>query len=420
MTRYLWHFLGSVSIVCVLIPGFNWLVDPYAMFGAPQIAGFNMLKPAINWRPRIYETYSVLAQRPEAVILGTSRADLGIDPRHRAFEGMRTFNAALGGQLIYESRRLLEQLANSGAPPRLVVIGLDFHAVNARALPPVDFSEDNFSINRSYQLPFSLSTFRDSMATVWTQKDKTTGHQELELLRNGFLDRRGYRLSSQIGVRTLFRMTERGALMDSQLRPPECDYPLFSQGALNDLDMNFRRILSVARAHSIDLRIFIPPSHARYWETVALSGLWPRFEEWKRWLVRINEEEAVRVGKRQFAVWDFSGYNSITTESVPPLSASHQDMKWYWESSHFKKEVGDIVLDRIFGISNAALDVRSDFGRRLDGENIELHLLEIRAARVQYRATHLVDVEEVERMHLEVAKLSKGNRCDGPSVQSKR
>ncbi len=43
-------------------------------------------------------------------------------------------------------------------------------------------------------------------------------------------------------------------------------------------------------------------------------------------------------------LWDFSGYSSVTTETLP-ASGSHAEMEFYWDSSHFKDIVGDFVLD---------------------------------------------------------------------------
>ena len=87
--------------------------------------------------------------------------------------------------------------------------------------------------------------------------------------------------------------------------------------------------------------------------------------------MEINEQEAARSGESPYPLWDFSGYNSLTTEDVPPDGDSETQMKWYWESSHYKKELGDLVLDRIFDYHHPERIVPDDFGVLLTPKNIK-------------------------------------------------
>jgi len=45
------------------------------------------------------------------------------------------------------------------------------------------------------------------------------------------------------------------------------------------------------------------------------------------------------------------------------------EMKWHWEASHYKHELGLIVLDRLIGLSEY-----QDFGVVLNSGNIKEHL----------------------------------------------
>ncbi len=49
-------------------------------------------------------------------------------------------------------------------------------------------------------------------------------------------------------------------------------------------------------------------------------------------------------------------------------------MQWYWESSHFKKEVGDLVLDKLFDYQAPGRVIADDFGILINRNNIEAHL----------------------------------------------
>ena len=80
-------------------------------------------KPAVELHQRFSEIQRALKSKPEALIIGTSRADIGFDPLHLAFNGLRTYNLATQGQPPKEARLILERLPGI----KRVVWGTDFH-----------------------------------------------------------------------------------------------------------------------------------------------------------------------------------------------------------------------------------------------------------------------------------------------------
>jgi len=59
--------------------------------------------------------------------------------------------------------------------------------------------------------------------------------------------------------------------------------------------------------------------------------------------------------------YDFSGLNSVTTDYFN-----------YYETSHYRWRVGDLVIARIF--NDPTVNVPEDFGRWVTRENIDHHL----------------------------------------------
>jgi hypothetical protein len=59
--------------------------------------------------------------------------------------------------------------------------------------------------------------------------------------------------------------------------------------------------------------------------------------------------------------WDFSGINSVTTNNYN-----------YYESSHYRPFVGDMLLKVMFGAP--AVKAPADFGRYVTAQNIDAHL----------------------------------------------
>ncbi len=129
---------------------------------------------------------------------------------------------------------------------------------------------------------------------------------------------------------------------------------------------------------------------------LAITQGWEVFEEFRRKLITVNGKVALQNNKSPFILWDFAGYHQLTTETVP--NNPKVKMKWYWDSSHYKKELGDIVLDRMFdGNFSGGLDYQ-DFGIKLTSQNIEDHLAKLRTEREQWRSTHPEDVAEIETL----------------------
>jgi hypothetical protein len=74
-------------------------------------------------------------------------------------------------------------------------------------------------------------------------------------------------------------------------------------------------------------------------------------------------------------------------------------MSGYWESSHIRKHLGDLILARIFGSRSqqAALQLPPDFGVQLTPANIEVNRDRIRIEASRYWRSHPAEVAEVEK-----------------------
>ena len=137
---------------------------------------------------------------------------------------------------------------------------------------------------------------------------------------------------------------------------------------------------------------FITPSHAHQQEIAAATGAWPSLEEGKRALVRLLAEDGARNGSLPaIPAYDFSGYSTITEESLPG-SGTRDEMRYYWDSSHFKSLVGDYVLDRVLGAKHGDDRVPNDFGVYLTANSIESIIAEQRRRQADYRTRFAHDV----------------------------
>jgi hypothetical protein len=159
-----------------------------------------------------------------------------------------------------------------------------------------------------------------------------------------------------------------------------------------------RRIVDFCRSHHIDLRIVVTPAHVHQLEIMAATEGPTAVENKKRDLVSLVDEENARYPEQPpTPLFDFSGYSSIT-EEVPPAPGMSEELRYYWDSSHFKQLVGDYILDRVYGVSVLARKAPPDFGVRLTDATIEPYFADQRQRQDDYRRRHLNDVSRLRKL----------------------
>jgi hypothetical protein len=380
------------------------------MYRLVDLEGLNAYKPAVDHRVRLVKAYDVRRLRPQAIILGTSRSHLGLRPSHDGWDptAKPVYNLAFDGATTNEMYQYLLH-AHAVRPLRQVVLGLDtYHATLAPATARPDFDAHLLDSPGGRALPpfiradlkvlTSLDTLRASLATVRSQSAREPQWFAPDGQRRGevFFRRAGEHFE-QLGPRGYFEEIDRlevGFKREGQLAAnARSGRTAQAATAASETSLDYiRRIVAFCRAQDVDLRIFIAPEHAHQLEITAAIGEWASLENAKRALVQLLADDAARHPEAPpIPLWDFSGYSSVTTEALPK-SGSRAEMKFYWDSSHFKDIVGDFVLDRLFGLSVSRREFPPDFGVRLTPATIELTLAHLRADQVTYRRGHPEDV----------------------------
>ncbi len=367
------------TIVVAFICGFNWIVDPYDIFDSPKIAGFNKNKPEIETHLRPYKAIKTAQLKPKTIFLGTSRTNWGMSPTNQNL--VNAYNAAIDGGLPVEYEYFVDLAIKNGT--RQIIIGTDFFAFYAKDKVRGGFDKDAFLDFKPIGYIKSKDAFFSSLKTITSKK--TSGY-----LKSGMRD-----------PIKLQEDNDKGGGHKKSFQNSEKDY--FVGGYFKDFSkiqtahwQAFERIIDKAHKRGIKITLFISPSHARQWEVLAIRQGWEMFEEYRRRLIAVNEDVARRNGKEAFVLWDFAGYHPLTTESVPDDPKAR--MKWYFDSSHYKKELGDIVLDRMFDNNFSGGGDYPDFGVKLTSQNIDAHLSKLRTDRAKWRAAHPVDVAEIDAL----------------------
>ena len=362
----------------------NVVIDPNGYFDLVDLPRINIEKPEKSYG-RVIKSIEICRDEYDTIIFGTSRIYTGIDPHSRWFEGSTVYNLGLLGTNMYEIHKVAMYVQRCQTLGR-ILLGIDFLAFTTRRTTRRDFARSAFagglSLNTYLRQIISGQSVIDSAKTVWSNlRDGGDGRKP-----NGFEQRTG----RVINYRRAFRKTLKSFMTNRET------YGDFEYGR-NRVDLLREIALAYADAGA-EVYVFIPPVHAKQLEALRLLGLYETFEQWKRDVVDVVASVNRRVpGPRAVRFWDFTGYNSISTEAVPAAGSRNQ-MRWFYESSHFKPETGDLVLMRMLRPEASRDVVPDDFGVILTEENLERHLAATRRAQEAYRLSQPGEVEEVAKL----------------------
>ena len=405
------RYLAVMGLTTALLLGglalFNWAVDPYGIYPETLVSGRNDHKPGQRGHDRMVKAHVIDQLHPDALLLGTSRVQYGFDGNDPALRphAERPYNAALLGSNVYLALRYLQH-AQAQAPVRLAIVGLDslmFDIHDGDTLR--DFSEARLAVDAAGRptkalLPVDLATtllsydaLRLSLRSI-RQQDSIIS----DLLPSG--------QRSPLALARLF--ASQGSLA-ARMRGVEGTYLRdFGQAhfrdkaggsfALNDL----RHLVAFARAQGIALKLFLPPAHARMNEVIRLAGRESEVTQLKRALVAEIATAAEGGGPGPAVeLWDFSDANAYTTETVP--TAATAELRWYFETTHFRPELGHLILRRMLDGDTDVPELRG-FGQRLTSAHLDQVLRQMQASQQSYRDTHPEDLAQIAQLAVETSR----------------
>ena len=345
--RYLRWLVTTLLIAIVSVVGLVIAIDPYGLYRlAPPRTGFNVVKPNLSrYQDEIKLTHAI-ALRPDVLILGNSRAEIGFDPEGPALShaGLSAYNLAIPGIGIAVSRRQVEHLDRIGIKPKLLVLGLEFLDFIDDPGPPTTLvvasdQQGKHPVEKHFwrfDCLFSLTSVKDALRTLIIQRDK----ESQTTTSRGFNPLQQYR--------ALVRNGGYYALFNQKAKENAKMYLRKASGTPSNTDfVHLRAVLELAARSGIEVKLFVYPYHGQVLALFESAGLWPVFEDWKLKVTREVVALRQRYPAARVKFFDFSGYSSHNCERIPDKGDRKTETRWYWEGGHFKKELGDIVLDRI-------------------------------------------------------------------------
>lgn len=400
-----------------MVAGFNAIIDPYAMNLLINIPGINQFKPCTDTRLRLYKAYDIERVKPDSILLGSSRSLFGFRTSHPGWmkESQKRYNLAFESATAKEMYYYLVH-AYAVHPLKLVLLGLDTYQPYRPVKTEPDFDtgilmnapgflSDIKIILADIRILTSIDTLKNSIFTIQSQKRAFTPWDKPDGQRSGeIFFRRSDGDFQKFGQRFYFDeydKTDVQFYVNEQIPTPAgntiyAQAPVKNNDNLTSMDY-IGKMIDFCRKHGIDLKIFFTPEHAHHLELSAAGIGLEQLENGKREMVRLLALDARQhPGKPPLALFDFSGYSQITTEPLPP-KGSHLEMKFYWDSSHFKENVGDLVLNRVFGIADPKNPLPADFGVLLTPKNIEGVITQMNRQHVLYDIQHPKEIEQIKR-----------------------
>ena len=367
---YIATIVAFALALALLVVAVNYSVDPYGITNAPRIEGFNRYKVDINNHSRLLKKYQPAFGDYNALVVGNSRVEMGIDPSHRCFTGagMDVYNLGVPGA---ELRRQLGYALSviDGRAVEHVFLSVDFTDFiwsrawsPAPAAPIAEVTSGDFRrlpsgadnprylrgvVKDYYRALFSLDALISSARTVALQAETAPDRDA-----RGFNPARDYAELVRVeGPRALFEQK-----MGELRARYQGEWYLRDGPASEFADLDW--FLDRAAAEGIRVTLFTNPFHQEYWRLLEARGLLQLHSEW----IAQVQSLAARHPAAVAALWDFSAHSAYIDEPVPPAAFRGPPLDWFWEPAHYRRQLGDLMVEAMLAQSCGG---KPAFGRRL-------------------------------------------------------
>lgn len=380
MARYLRHLVLITALLAGVVGSLNLFVDPFAIWHNRCADGFNCRKTQAGDKIYLTKAYQWRHLEPEVVILGNSRPELGLNPDSATFSGAEVYNLSLRGAGLVTQARYLRNLLAEKSPQRLI-LNLDFldflqSPESKVSWPPGEPKSSHLSLSLTgqprphatfdwlrdrLQTLFSLDTTLASLTTLVTQQSE---HNYTTL--RGFNTAEGFLpIVRHEGVPALFE--QKIEAMEQRLAGKR--YALHDSEGRSFSFLVLQQLLDNAEQRGISVSLLISPYHVDYLAVLKKHQQFELYLSWKQALVDSLQQKGFF---SEGTLSDFSGFNRYTTEAVP--SRKGIMMRWYWEPSHYRSELGEEMLAALeggeFSLTPANVTQRLEAERRTMAQSL--------------------------------------------------
>lgn len=339
-------------MIIPMIGIFNYLVDPYGMNNLLKINKLNYYKKGNASYTFRVKTPIVIDNNFETLMIGTSRIGV-MNPNivEKYLKG-KAFNLAVPASTTEIQHKVFLYALKYNKIKNLIY-GIDFMSFNdSRSIKKnfKSFDELSQKIDKkeriyNYDFYFNLDTFYDSLNILYhniigkkiigisysTENGMREHNNRINSLSNGTLD-----LDKNINnsIHEYFT-SKKGIYKDYKFSKKYLEY--------------FKKTLAYCHKNNIKVWVYIPPMYNKHFNMLGSHGYWNEFTTFQRELVKTTN------------YIDFTGNNQFT-----------QNKNHYWDSSHLRVELTDIIMKNIF--QNNSLPSSKKISVLVTKDNIDSHL----------------------------------------------
>lgn len=361
-------FLGRWAALLIghigLVAAFNIAIDPYALWGTPRIDGINQFKITAHSKVRQSKPAQLARSGARSVVIGNSRPEAGLDPMSRCWppELQPVYNFGIPGAGVLEQLRNARH-ALTFPNVRRIVITVDFSDfLYLAAVEKPDGNNDAGASQNRDSLPgdpgildtlrnrllsvLSLDALADSVATIVSQQGIAPSDVTELGFNNGGM------------FATVIAYEGQSVLFTQKMTELSARYPTGAwhfDHASQQTSIQFvalSRLIREARADNVDIVLVMNPFHHAYLDLLENHGYGADLQRWKSVLGDFATEHAL-------PLWDFA-----TRHTYALSRATDGTSQWFWEPAHYRPELGDRMLARMFETCPELGDV-ANFGRLL-------------------------------------------------------
>lgn len=326
--------LTSIALSLSFIIIFNFTIDPYSVFNFIKIDGINVVKN--NTKESMTKFYTAKIANPTVLLIGTSRTE-AIDPAFLDiyYPNERIYNLAIPGSGVVTHKRNIEYFIKHHNI-KAIVYGLDFFAFNPYNNQDILAKryEDNYRDDYIDAI-LSLKTLTKSIKTVY---DNIRGINPKRDYSNGWVtNEHQYIKIDKSGGRYILDNFEKMLNVYATSKDFYNYNPFKESSSVEPALQDLKYIINLCEEHRVELKLFISPISVRLRELIGIKGLNATYSYWKN---ELSQHEVI---------YDFSGYNSITS-----------DINNYFDASHYQPKVAHFIFAKMF--HNKKIEVPDDFG----------------------------------------------------------
>ncbi len=341
------YWFSSSLLIAILIVSFNYLIDPYGIFGIklPYNINKNKTNIAID---RMSKFYYFKRKKPEVLLIGSSRMAVFKPKDLKAYVNKNIYNFSMGSCTIYELYEHIK-FAIKYTSIKQIILGVDLYTFNPERFLYDSESMKRFSLERLTKKIYykdyfeSLFTFDTFQRSIFTMLNNILGKIPQYDLENGTdtwypqLENEKYN-----GDKAIFKSIV-STLVQYSLDKEYYNSEKFQNIHSIDMGMNyFKKIIELCKENDIDLKVMISPLFYKHYDLIIAKKLDKTFNHLKKEMVKYHD------------VYDFSFPSEIT-----------KNYKNFLDSSHIKKEIGKTIFKRIFDEQDI------NFGLKLTKINVD-------------------------------------------------